>query len=148
MNAGKQASISGTAMPFHGTRRIVEHIATMAKRVASTPMFRSNWFCFIFSPMIRSDVVSNTKKAVETIKCSVKTVSGNTPIPISAKELKHRRYAPVLFDSVLISPSENTKARTPPSIMLELKSAAVVLSTPRSLKACCVHLNHGQCFSY
>ena len=68
MNAGKQDKDSGIAIPSHGTMRTVEQIANIAKRAASIPMFRSNRSCFIVSPMNRSDIVSNAKKAIETIK--------------------------------------------------------------------------------
>jgi hypothetical protein len=120
-------------------------MAIIAKRVASIPMVRSDWFRFIVSPMIRNDITSNTKKAAETIKCNVYTVSGNIPIPIRASELKLSIYPPVLFFNIFIKPSENTRARIPPSIIPELKNIAETPSTPRSLKACFVNLNHGEC---
>ncbi|MCK4416484.1 MAG: hypothetical protein KAU84_04950, partial [Thermoplasmatales archaeon] len=44
MNAGRQDTASGIAIPSHGTRRIVEQMAIIAKRVASIPMVRSDWF--------------------------------------------------------------------------------------------------------
>jgi len=71
MKAGRQDNVSGIAIPSQGIKRIIEQIAIIAKRVASMPIVRSDWSRFIVSPIIRSDIASNTKKAAETIKCSV-----------------------------------------------------------------------------
>lgn len=71
MNAGREDTASGIAIPSHGMVKIVEQMAIIAKRVASMPIVRSDWFRFIVSPMIRNDIASNTKKAAETIKCNV-----------------------------------------------------------------------------
>ena len=49
-----------------------------------------------------------------------------------------------MFESVFINPSENIRTRIPPIIMPELKNSADMPSTPRSLNACFVHLNHGE----
>ena len=84
---------------------------------------------------------------MEKITCIVYIVSGKIPIPIRAIELRLRRYAPVLFFNVLISPSENINARIPPIIMPELKNMAEIPWIPRSLIACSVQLNHGECDS-
>ena len=135
MNAGKQASDSGIATPFNGIKKMVELRATTAKIVASIPMLRSNGSCLVFNPITSNDIASNTKKEMETIRCSVKIVSGNNPIPISASELKHRIRAPSLQDSIFIIPIENIKKRKPPNIMPVLNNGAVASSIPKSLKA-------------
>ena len=50
-----------------------------------------------------------------------------------------------MFESVSISPVENIKTRTPVNIIPLLNRTAEMPSMPRSLKACCVHLNQGDC---
>lgn len=145
MNAGKQDSASGIATPSSGIKRIVEQIDNIEKIIARAPMIDLVWDFIIVIPIIKNDIASNTKKADETIKCSVYTVSGNTPIPIRASELKLSIHAPVFFCNIFISPSENNRARIPPSITPELKYIAETPSIPRLLKACSVNLNHGEC---
>ena len=71
MNAGRQENVSGIAMPPHGIKKIVEHTAINAKSVASMPIVRSDLSRIIVCPIIKNDIASNTKKAAETIKCSV-----------------------------------------------------------------------------
>lgn len=64
---------------------------------------------------------------------------------MSARELAHKMYAPVLFDKNRIKPSENMNVRMPPSIIPLLKKEAEIPSMPKSLKACFVHSNQGEC---
>lgn len=70
-------------------------------------------------------------------------VSGKTPIPIRARELRPRRYPPILLDNILINPKEKIKERIPPTIIPLLNNTAVFSSIPRSLNACCDQLNQG-----
>jgi hypothetical protein len=93
--------------------------------------------------MISKAITRNTKNDADVKKCRTKMVSGNKPIPISARELSARRYAPILLDKIVINPRENIKARIPPKIRPLLNITAVFCWIPRSLNACCVQMNHG-----
>ena len=134
-NAGKQESDSEIATPSKISKKVVELIANTAKRTANAPILRSNGSCFAPSPITNKEIASNIKKDADMIKCVGKMVSGNSPIPISAKALKLRMCAPILFDIILANPRENTSKSTPPITMPQLNSNADALSTPKSLKA-------------
>jgi hypothetical protein len=73
----------------------------------------------------------------------MKMVSGINPIPTRAIELPMRKYPPIGFDNIFSSPKEKINERIPPMIIPELKKIEEIPSTPRSLSACWVQLNHG-----
>lgn len=145
--AGKQIIVSGIAIPSQGIKNIIENIAVSANNEASIPIVLSDWLFLRVNPSMYSAITRSTKNNVEKMTCIVYIVSGKIPIPIRAIELRFRRYAPVLFLNVLINPSENTNASIPPIIMPELKNIADIPLIPRSLIACSVQLNHGECDS-
>jgi len=118
--------VSGIAIPFQGIKNIVEKSAVIANIVARIPIVRSDLYILNVKPIMYSDITSSAKNNAEKIICIVYIVSGKTPIPMRAIELKLRRYAPVLFCKVFINPNENTNAKIPPIIMPELKNMAEI----------------------